>query len=146
MDLEKRILIVDDDATVRALLSTVLRRRGFLTDAAHDGVEALEWLGRCRYALVLLDLAMPRMDGEEVLRRLATMPPPRRPVVLMLTERNVLKTFDTTMVAGIVHKPFDIDLLIDSVTGCLASLEGTEQLETCRKNSQKKNDAQDDAN
>ena len=85
MRLEKRILIVDDDDAIRALLMTVLRRRGFVADSARNGVEALEHLAACRYSLVVLDLMMPRMSGYELLDHLGGMPPSTRPPVLVLT-------------------------------------------------------------
>jgi two-component system, OmpR family, response regulator CpxR len=67
MPSEKRILIVDDDGAIRTLLFTILRRRGLPVDTAKHGAEAVERLGRCRYALVLLDLMMPVMSGWELL-------------------------------------------------------------------------------
>ncbi|HWN67048.1 MAG TPA: response regulator, partial [Haliangium sp.] len=71
MRLEKRILIVDDDDAIRALVVTVLRRRGYRLDTARNGLEALEKLKNCRYSLVVLDLMMPRMSGYDVLDTLA---------------------------------------------------------------------------
>src|ERR1700694_841706 len=82
---EKRILVVDDDDAIRTLLLTILRRRGLLVDAARHGVEALERLERCSYAVMLLDLMMPRLNGWEVLGQIAKYDPARRPVVIILT-------------------------------------------------------------
>src|SRR5205809_191087 len=72
--IEKRILVVDDDDAIRALLITVLHRRGFKVDVARTGVEAMEQAARCRYAVMLLDLMMPRMSGYEVLDELQKTP------------------------------------------------------------------------
>jgi len=69
---EKRILVVDDDEAIRMLLLTILRRRGMVMDTARNGAEALEKLGQCRYAVMLLDLMMPVMSGWAVLEQLAT--------------------------------------------------------------------------
>lgn len=131
MRLEKRILIVDDDDPIRALLVTVLRRRSFRVDAARNGVEALEHLEKCHYALVVLDLMMPRMNGYEVLEHLEGMPPAARPLVLVLTAGLELRKFDTKLVVGTIHKPFDIELLVDTVGGCLTASERQEQSESC---------------
>jgi DNA-binding response OmpR family regulator len=119
MRLEKRILVVDDDDAIRALLRTVLRRRGFVVDTARNGVDALEQIGARRYALIVLDLMMPRMSGYELVEQLATQSIMIRPRVLILTAGNQSREFDTSLVVGTMHKPFDVELLLDTVAGCL---------------------------
>ena len=131
MRLEKRILIVDDDDPIRALLMTVLRRRGFHADSARNGVEALELLTACRYSLVVLDLMMPRMNGYEVLDHIGEMPAASRPLVLVLTAGLGQRSFDTSFVIGTIQKPFDIELLVDTVAGCLVAAAEQPQLEDC---------------
>jgi CheY-like chemotaxis protein len=131
MRLEKRILVVDDDDAIRALLITVLRRRGFQADSARNGLEAIERLAFCRYTLVVLDLMMPRMNGYEVLAHLATMADAARPMVLVLTAGLQPKKFDTSYVVGMMQKPFDIELLLDTVTGCLAAVAEHPQEDGC---------------
>jgi len=116
---DKRILVVDDDDAIRALLRTVLRRRGFGVDAARNGIEALEQMVASRYALVVLDLMMPRMSGYELLEHLGRQSIMTRPRVLVLTAGLEPRDFDTELVVGTVHKPFDVDLLVDIVTACL---------------------------
>jgi two-component system chemotaxis response regulator CheY len=131
MRLEKRILIVDDDDAIRALVVTVLRRRGYRLDTARNGIEALEKLKSCRYSLVVLDLMMPRMSGYDVLDTLAAQPEVTRPLVLVLTAGLDRKPFDKSFVVGTMHKPFDIELLVDTVSGCISAAEAHEQLDTC---------------
>ena len=58
----RRFLIVDDDPLVRELFADVLSDLGDV-DLAADGVEALAWLHRARYDLILSDVEMPRLDG-----------------------------------------------------------------------------------
>jgi len=65
-----RILVVDDEPDLGAVLATRLRRAGYEVSVASDGLEALELIGRAPPDLVLLDLRMPRLDGLETLRRL----------------------------------------------------------------------------
>lgn len=117
---EKRILVVDDDDAIRLLLKTVLRRRGFVVDTARNGFEALERIGTSRYALILLDVMMPVMSGYDLLERLSNRASPGRPRVLLLSAGNDLRNFDAGLVVGAMHKPFDIDLLVDTVVGCLS--------------------------
>ena len=131
MRLEKRILIVDDDDAIRALVMTVLRRRGYKLDTARNGVDALEKLAICRYCLVVLDLMMPRMSGYEVLEDLAKQPESSRPLVLVLTAGLDRKPFDKSFVVGTIHKPFDVQLLVDTVSGCIEAAEPLAQRDEC---------------
>ena len=125
MTFDRQVLVVDDDDAIRALLQTVLRRRGLRVEAARNGVDALEKLGARGYALVVLDLMMPRMSGYELLDHLARQPIMTRPRVLVLTAgldtRLFPPDFATDLVIGTVHKPFDIEMLVDIVTAFLAS-------------------------
>ena len=123
MKSEKRILVVDDDDAIRALLSTVLRRRGLRVETARNGVEAVARLGECRYSLILLDLMMPLMSGYQVLQHLADESASIRPLVIVLTAGLEPRNFDTTFVVGTIHKPFDVELLVDTVVGCLKVTE-----------------------
>lgn len=131
MTSDQRILVVDDDDAIRALLQTVLRRRGLRVDAARNGVDALEQLGARGYALVVLDLMMPRMSGYELLDYLGRQSIMTRPRVLVLTAgldtRLQPHAFAADLVIGTVHKPFDIELLVDVVTAYLAAENREEQ-------------------
>ncbi len=66
-----RVLIVDDEESQRAGLAAMIASWGFSTDTAADGVEALEKLNASPVHVLVTDLKMPRMDGVELLRRLA---------------------------------------------------------------------------
>ena len=131
MPAEKRILVVDDDSASRTLLFTILRRRGFAVDSARNGSEALEKLGRCRYVLMLLDLMMPVLSGWEVLQYLSAVEPAERPVVILLTPGGEARDFDPDVVVGSVRKPFDLELLHDTVIGCIIALPAKTQLNGC---------------
>jgi CheY-like chemotaxis protein/anti-sigma regulatory factor (Ser/Thr protein kinase) len=64
----KRVLVVDDDPTIRWLSQRQLEKLGFLADVARDGESALLRLAECRYDLMLTDCHMPRMDGVALTR------------------------------------------------------------------------------
>lgn len=128
---EKRILIVDDDDAIRALLTTVLRRRGFLIDTARNGVEAVERLRSCRYLVMLLDLMMPLVSGWDVIDVLKHEPPEVRPLVIVLTAGPEPRDLPTSVVAATIRKPFDIELLIDTIAGCATSLAERSQPAEC---------------
>ena len=69
-----RFLVVDDTEDIRDLMSRMVVRLGHLADQAADGVEAVEALARQDYDIMLLDLTMPRMSGEDVVRWLRENP------------------------------------------------------------------------
>ena len=69
-----RFLVVDDTEDIRDLMSRMVVRLGHLADQAADGVEAVEALRQNSYDIMLLDLTMPRMSGEEVVRWLRENP------------------------------------------------------------------------
>jgi len=78
------ILVIDDDVELAALLKEYLQREGYQVDFAHDGKTGLERALQGNYALVVLDVMLPGMDGFEILRRLRQQ---TRLPVLMLTAR-----------------------------------------------------------
>jgi two-component system response regulator ResD len=130
-DAERRILVVDDDDAIRALLLTIVRRRGLKADAARNGAEALDRCMRCNYSLVLLDLMMPRMSGYDFLAEIRKLPHDQRPIVIVLTAGTPPRHLDPEVVAGSVRKPFDIELLVDTVVACIATREARSQLDNC---------------
>lgn len=79
-----RLLLVDDDIALTAMLGEYLSQEGFRVDAVHDGSAGVKGALDGDYALVVLDSMLPRVDGEEVLRRIRRR---SRIPVLMLTAR-----------------------------------------------------------
>lgn len=95
-----RALVVDDAPTVRLYHGEVLRRAGFQVDEAADGYEALERVLLATYALILVDVNMPRMDGITLVRRLRAAPTGVGcPIVTISTESGVVDT-DAALRAG----------------------------------------------
>src|SRR5882672_9954204 len=114
----KRVLIVDDDATIRVLLGSVLRGRDLIVDEAHDGQQALELLKENNYSVVLLDLLMPNVDGFGVIDNLGSAI--STPVVLVITgaDRALIRQLDPQKIHGVVNKPFDAEELATLVVAC----------------------------
>lgn len=131
MPRERRILVTDDDDAIRALLLTILRRRGFKVDTARDGNEAMQRCMQCRYSLVVLDLMMPRMSGYDFLKAIEALEPELRPMVLVLTAGTLPHPLNPDVVAGSMRKPFDIGMLIDTVSACVTTSEERLQTEGC---------------
>jgi two-component system chemotaxis response regulator CheY len=82
----KKILIVDDAATVRMYHRKILEAAGYLVDEAVNGVEALERAYTASYDLYLVDVNMPKLDGYGFLRELRSQPMPQAPALMISTE------------------------------------------------------------
>jgi putative two-component system response regulator len=85
-----RLLVVDDEPVIASLLQHVLEAEGYEVAVARDGLEALAAVGDRKPDLVLLDIDMPRMSGDEVCRRLKCDPATRLLPVIMITARGDL--------------------------------------------------------
>ena len=110
-----RLLVVDDDEDIRALLRLLLERAGYEVDDQPDGRAALRAFHNGRHDLVILDVTMPELDGWEVLDRIRDL---SEVPVLMLTARDS----ESDRVRGLrggaddyVTKPFDRDELVARV-------------------------------
>jgi twitching motility two-component system response regulator PilH len=80
-------LVVEDDRTQQLIISKILNKVGLKVIFAGDGIEALELVDTCYPDLVVLDSFMPRMNGNEVCRRLKSTEKNYKPVVLMYSNR-----------------------------------------------------------
>ena len=116
----KRVLVVDDDPRVRELLVWVLDRHSLAVDQASDGREALALVAEHQYAVIVLDLLMPVLDGFGVLAALAEREVSSPPVVLVLTaaDGGDILRLDARRVHGIVKKPFDPEELASIIVAC----------------------------
>jgi two-component system, response regulator, stage 0 sporulation protein F len=112
-----KILIVDDQYGIRILLCEVFQKEGYTTYQAANGKQALAIAGKDKPDLVILDMKLPGMGGDEILRRLKSIDPNIR--VIMMTAYGELDLIQEAMELGaLTHftKPFDIDELKDKVS------------------------------
>ena len=117
-----RILVVDDDESLLAMLKSILEREGFDVDAAEDGDVALKLIAQNRYDLMTLGVKMPRVDGLEVLREMRSLPYP--PKTIMLSGCEELKVVMESVrlgAADYMSKPFDEQSLIAAIYRVLES-------------------------
>jgi two-component system response regulator MprA len=120
-----RILVVDDEPAVQTALSRALAMESYDVAQAGDGEEALEALGAGPYEAVILDVAMPRVDGLEVCRRLRE--GGDRTPVLMLTARGEVDDRVSGLDAGAddyLVKPFALRELLARVRALLRRTDG----------------------
>ncbi len=114
------VLVVDDQADIRASLRGVLTDEGLRVLEAEDGRQALEVVRTARPELVLLDVWMPEVDGIEWLRRLQE--EPERPQVIMISGHGNIETAVQATKLGafdFIEKPFSIDALLSVVNRAL---------------------------
>lgn len=105
-----KALVVDDDVSIRLLLTRVLEREHFEVDTARDGIEAIEKISANHFDIIFLDLMMPRIDGIGVLRHLRKNAPDVLSSVVVMTAFHKVADEVTSGdgVGKIVDKPFDI--------------------------------------
>lgn len=115
-----RVLVVDDDQSIRQLVYTIVERERFNVDCAADGAEAIELLKQHQYSVILLDLMMPRVDGFGVIEYLRQQAVDPKPIVLVMTAYadQKFKEVDATIVAGVLRKPFEVAELGNLVRLC----------------------------
>lgn len=108
------MLVVDDDAGMRALVSEVLSDAGFAVLAAQDGEEALALVEVQRPAILLLDIQMPGVDGVALARELR-MRLRQIPVVVMTGMPQAEREADRCNAVACLRKPFEIGSLVQLV-------------------------------
>jgi len=117
---EKKILIVDDEESVRSILKDILESEGFTPDVAEDGEVAIQKMQKQSYDLIITDLMMPKKDGLEVLKNAGQLYPDI--VVLVLTGFGTLESAIKSIQLGAkdyITKPFNVIDLINKIYGNL---------------------------
>ncbi len=105
------VLVVDDEESVRVLAARLFERMGFAVELANDGREAVKSFAANpqKFDLVLLDLTMPHLDGEETFRQLRHLRPGVRVILVSgFNQNEVMTRFAGKGLAGFLQKPFEI--------------------------------------
>ena len=119
-----RILLVDDEPVNLEVARMVLEESGLVIDTAEDGEDAIEKARKTAYAVILMDMQMPRLDGLEATRQIRRLPDYRETPILAMTANafteDKLRCFDAGMNDFLI-KPFDPDRLFASLYKWLKS-------------------------
>ncbi len=126
----KRVLIVDDDSIARLFVQAVMENAGWQTLEGFDGREAVELAESEQPDLIILDIAMPVMDGLEAFQTLRKTTSTAHIPIIMLTGINedsetrytpesMESVFGVERPEGFVDKPVDADFLLNSVMGIM---------------------------
>jgi len=116
-----RLLVVDDDATIREMLDMVLVSEGYEVITAAHGAAALTLLDQVRPNVILLDMKMPIMDGWEFLRQYRRRPGAKVPVVVRAADKDDKRRAADVGANAYIAKPFAIDDLIRVLKQCISA-------------------------
>jgi DNA-binding response OmpR family regulator len=118
----KRILIVDDDPSIRHMLGRVLVDEGYDAPAAANGREGLEIAAAQEVDLVLLDLKMPGMNGQDALKQLNVLHP-ELPVIMMTAFPGRQFEGGLNGISALLQKPLDFPILLEAIKKLLAQAD-----------------------
>jgi CheY-like chemotaxis protein len=120
-----QLLITDDDEDFRATLGDALSRRGFRTQLASDGVEALQVIEHGDIHLALFDVHMPRLDGLGALQSIRKRTP-RLPCILMTAklDEGIIARANELGAEAILPKPFSLAAVVEAVRRLLETTYG----------------------
>lgn len=116
-EMRRRILVIDDDSTIRDILVAILIKQGYEIDIARNGVEGLMLLYDKKYDLIISDINMPIMDGMKFYRKLIERMPSMRQRVLFITGNKDRETdmFLKEMGLRYLLKPFKTSDLLEAL-------------------------------
>jgi DNA-binding NtrC family response regulator len=117
---QARILIVDDDESIRKVLASILEEKGYRVDTAQSGKEAIEKTQSEFYNLALVDIRLPDMDGTEVLASVKETNPPMVKIIVTgyPSLQNAIDAVNKGADAYIL-KPFKVDNILSEISGHL---------------------------
>jgi DNA-binding NtrC family response regulator len=113
MEKSIRILIVDDDETIRKVLEAILQEEGYVTDSVDTGKKAVEKTEKQYYNVALLDVRLPDIEGIELLTKLHDTTPKMRKIIVtgFPTLQNAVAAVNQGADAYIM-KPFDVEKML----------------------------------
>jgi two-component system response regulator ResD len=118
----RRVLIADADQGIRQQLYSALLELDIFSDCVANTQDAIEKLETERYGLLVVDVALPPGNVEDVIARVQQMVPAQRPVVLVLAAKpEAARTLDVDIVQIVLRRPIVLRQLVDLVRSCLRS-------------------------
>jgi CheY-like chemotaxis protein len=127
--IQKRVLVVDDEPTIRDLIADALREADFEVEIASNGVEALSLMHRWIPDMVVLDLMMPRLDGSGFTQLMRLNPRfASVPVLLVTAAYGAQEAAEQVGARAWLSKPFELDHLVAEVTRLAGSSQPRQTL------------------
>jgi len=115
---EPRVLIVESNDTLRAMLFTILRHQPVGVDTAVTAEEALEKVAQCDYALAIVDMDMPNRVADTFITRFYEQRPEATTFILAVRDPKNDVYLDADLLSAVLNKPLEIDLLAELVREC----------------------------
>ena len=115
------MLIVEDDRALRELYRSVLRQAGYEVGAVEDGTDALHRIEHWSPDVVVLDLALPRLDGRDFRHELRSRPETRDTPVIIVTGTDT-SDLDEKDFSAILRKPIEADALVTAVDAAIRGI------------------------
>jgi DNA-binding response OmpR family regulator len=128
---EPRVLIIEDDDVLRAMMFTILRYQSVEVDTARDAEEALEKVRNCDYAFIVIDADLPDRTCETFLERFRATRPGATSFVLAVRDPKSEATLDSDIVSAVLIKPLEIATLADIVRECSVAVPPPEDPLPC---------------
>jgi chemosensory pili system protein ChpA (sensor histidine kinase/response regulator) len=113
------VLLVEDDAAIRSLMTLVLESEGFTVRSASDGLDALELIQRFRPAALVVDLDMPRMNGFDLIGACRADDQTRDLPIVAMSAIYGGGHVESVQVRAFLPKPFDVDTLVATLRDTL---------------------------
>ncbi len=115
-----RILVIDDERSIRNTLKDILEYEKYEVDLAEDGIKALDKVKSAEYDIILCDIKMPGMDGIEVLEKLTELKPDT-PVVMISGHGNIDTAVDSIKKGAFdyIEKPLDLNRLLITIRNAM---------------------------
>ena len=111
----RRVLVVDDDASIREFLDLALQDEGYEVVHAVHGAAALELVEQRQPDVILLDMRMPVMDGWAFARAYRQKPGPHAPIIVLTAARDAAESAAQIQADDFLAKPFDLGELLERV-------------------------------
>lgn len=122
-----RLLLAEDNTANQMVARLMLREAGYQLDIVANGLEAVEAVTKRPYDLILMDAAMPEMDGLEATRRIRALPGPQADIPIIATTANAMsgdrEACLSAGMTGYLAKPFDKETLVAAVRSALVPAE-----------------------
>ena len=129
-----RLLVIDDEKSIRKTLREILEYENFQIDEAGDGNEALTAIQKKKYDAVLCDIKMPRMDGMEVLEKVMSISP-ETPVIMISGHGNIETAVEAVKKGAydFIEKPLDLNRLLVTIRNAMDRVQLVTETKALKK-------------